>query len=959
MGKGIVNIMPSFLFAFMLSFIHILPAYSQGEANYWYFGEHAGLDFSNGSPVALTNGNLNTLEGCAAISSPEGELMFYTEGTQIWQKNHSVMPNGTGLLGHWSSTQSAIIVPRPNHPDLYYVFTVDAIENDLINGLCYSMVDMSLDGGFGAVVDSVKNIPLITPVCEKITAVHNNAKDGIWVICHRFNTNIFHAYLVDQQGVNHNPVPSMVGEVITGHLPYAKGYLKASPDGSRLAMAHNTMQTVEIFDFNNETGEVSNQIKDDTFIWDDQYGIEFSPDGSLLYVSDWKLYPYIYQYDLEAGSPQDIIDSRIRIASAEFSTGALQLGPDNRIYVAFQNDLGFNDFLGVISDPNVYGTGCNFDPEGIYLEGRHSNYGLPPFIQSLFHITANFTYDISCEKEPTQFYENITGDPDSVRWDFGDPGSGPQNTSNLLNPVHTYENYGDYEVALIAYQYGQSDEKSQLVTVNQKPDIWLGNDTSFCEGNSYVLAVDSGYSSYLWQNGDTVHAISTDTAGIFWVEVTNGDGCVSADTIVLSRFPVYNQVIDTSICENGSLLVGGTPVSSPGIYPDTMQSIYFCDSIIEYHVSVYDTFDIYQEINLCDGDSMFVGGSWQTGNGIYQDVYQSTHSCDSTVTVNLSFLDTLITYSEIFICEGDSAEIFGEWRKTTGLYSDTLLSQMGCDSIAVIELDFYPDHYTYGELMICEGDSTQIFGKWIKQAGVYSDTLLSQMGCDSIVEIMLGFYPAYILHKDTIICEGDSLHFGFQWISNPGQYTEQLQTIHNCDSLLILDLSLDSVPRPFLGHDTILTGSQELVLSVSYPGCSYQWQDGSGLSSYTVDEPGTYHITVTCRCGIGSDTIRVIKDEGPAEKCRMYVPNAFSPDGDQVNDHFKPVTSHCFYSGYILQIYSRWGQLLFETNDPGKGWDGQVNGKPAVGGVYVYRITYTEVNQTQSETVSGPVALIR
>lgn len=124
-------------------------AVAQKEANIWYFGGKAGLDFNSGSPVALTNGQLNTLEGCASISTASGNLLFYTDGKNIYNKNHQIMNNGSGLLGHLSTSQSATIVPMPGSASLFYVFTLDA--GGGTEGLRYSVIDMSLDGGLGSV----------------------------------------------------------------------------------------------------------------------------------------------------------------------------------------------------------------------------------------------------------------------------------------------------------------------------------------------------------------------------------------------------------------------------------------------------------------------------------------------------------------------------------------------------------------------------------------------------------------------------------------------------------------------------------------------------------------------------------------------------------------------------------------------------------------------------------------
>lgn len=141
---------------------------AQGEANIWYFGERAGLDFNNGDPVALTNSMMIVQEGCASIANSNGDLLFYSNGINVWNRNHEIMPNGTGLKGNNSSSQSCIFVPKPGSETIYYIFTTTDLANP--DGLNYSEVDLSLDGGLGAVTTS-KNILLKTPTCEKVTAV--------------------------------------------------------------------------------------------------------------------------------------------------------------------------------------------------------------------------------------------------------------------------------------------------------------------------------------------------------------------------------------------------------------------------------------------------------------------------------------------------------------------------------------------------------------------------------------------------------------------------------------------------------------------------------------------------------------------------------------------------------------------------------------------------------------------
>lgn len=153
-----------------------LTSLAQNEASNWYFGQRAGLRFNQATDqvTALTNGQLSTLEGCTSISDTEGNLLFYSDGRTVWNRNHQRMPNaneaaGTGLFGDESSTSSGLIVPKPQDTNLFYLFTVDephhfntaAFPNQsagdgVNNGLRYSLVDMSLQGGLGDVVPSEK-----------------------------------------------------------------------------------------------------------------------------------------------------------------------------------------------------------------------------------------------------------------------------------------------------------------------------------------------------------------------------------------------------------------------------------------------------------------------------------------------------------------------------------------------------------------------------------------------------------------------------------------------------------------------------------------------------------------------------------------------------------------------------------------------------------------------------------
>ena len=363
-----------FLILIVFSFASNL--FAQGEANIWYFGDHAGLDFNGGAPVALTDGALNTPEGCAAISNSSGALLFYTDGVTVWNKQHHPMPNGTGLMGDGSSTQSALIVPKPGVQDIYYVFTTSAFTST-INECNYSEIDMTLSGGMGDVTYN-KNISLSTNSSEKLCAVKKENNFDYWVIAHELNSSVFLVYSITSAGVNTSPVTSNAGSIVP---KWGIGYLKASVNGRNLAQAiYGQSGAVDVLKFNNYTGIISDNfsIQSGTA----PYGVEFSPDGTRLYeTTDMGM--FIYQFDLTLGSSAAIIASSTIIIPSDTINYhydyALQLGPDGKIYVA-----NFGNFLSCINNPNALGSACGFVDFAIDLLGRTSNFSLPNFISSCF-----------------------------------------------------------------------------------------------------------------------------------------------------------------------------------------------------------------------------------------------------------------------------------------------------------------------------------------------------------------------------------------------------------------------------------------------------------------------------------------------------------------------------------------------------------------------------------------------
>jgi len=289
------------------------------EGNVWYFGYNAGLDFNSGSPIALTDGQLYTLEGCASISDNNGDLLFYTDGMTVYDRNHIIMSNGTGLLGNNSSSQSGIIVKKPGSVSIYYIFTSDGVSG-ASGGVAYSEIDMSLNNGFGDVT-SIKNVVLFPNACEKITGIlHQNGTD-FWIVSRLENSNTYHSYLVTNSGINLTPIVTNIGPVYSDLI----GYLKSSSNCAMITAANWSTGLVDLFDFDNSTGIISNYVS--LNIPGYAYGVEFSENSELLYVSDFTG-GNIYQYNLLAGNQNDINNSSISRTMAASTALLFDLGKE-------------------------------------------------------------------------------------------------------------------------------------------------------------------------------------------------------------------------------------------------------------------------------------------------------------------------------------------------------------------------------------------------------------------------------------------------------------------------------------------------------------------------------------------------------------------------------------------------------------------------------------------------------
>ena len=443
-------------------------------------------------------------------------------------------------------------------------------------------------------------------------------------------------------------------------------------------------------------------------------------------------------------------------------------------------------------------------------------------------------------------------------------------------------------------------------------------------------------------------------SGTFYDTLSAANGCDSIVTNTLGILPSFSSTQNFSICFGDSVFLGSAWRNSTGFYYDSLTSVNGCDSIIESNLNVFVAVTSAQNFSICNGDSIFLGSIWQNNSGTYYDTLIASGGCDSVVISTLNIISTSTSTQFFSICNGDSIFIAGSWRNSIGTYYDTLSSTNGCDSIVANTLNISPFVTSSGNASICSGGAIFLGGAWQSSAGIYHDTLAATTGCDSVITTTLLVTPAQLISKPLSICQGGSAFLEGKWQTQPGIYRDTLTALSGCDSILATYLSVDQPPVVDLGNDTILCTGSSLLLNTATTNAQYLWQDNSMTTTFLVIQEGIYWLRATNNCGSNTDSIFV--EEKNCE-CSFYIPNSFTPNDDNMNDEFMPAFD-CPFIEYQFMIFNCWGEKIFETEKSADSWDGNYKGKLSQMGVYVYSVTYKFDNK-DSNTKFGKVTLIR
>ena len=531
---------------------------SDRRANVWYFGNNAGIDFTPQPALALDDGAMVAPEGCSAISDRNGDIIFYTDGDNVYDKTHALI--ATGIGGDPTSTQSALIIPVPGDETLYYIFTTEAKEDYPTNTIYYSLFDLKQNSGLGAVVQ--QKVPLFSKSTERL------ASNGNWLITHEYGNNSFWCFPITALGIGQPVVTSIGSDHSFKNPTLAEGYMKISPS-STVAVALSipgTSNWIDVFDFVDSTGVLTNYRKVDLNESNGQvYGIEFSPGGNKLFatVKGSPTPSFIFEYSIDSVSQLHFKQKVTDLSEL----GALQVAPDGQIYFAINGSSSLGSVM-VNEDTTMLST---FNFAGFALAaGTTSSLGLPSFVQSTGNAFNGPGMSVAgvCFGTPMDYLAVPTDPIDTFLWGFGD---GATSSSDMGQ--HSYGAAGTYTVTLqinnrcLIHDGTPPYSLSQVVTIVNPPAPPTIPVTSALCTTPIQLDSNTGNVAgltYAWSTGETKQQITVNSAGTYSVMLTDVMGCTSTgNTIMNDARPVVNLGPDRTLCEGSFVANLDTQNQSP------------------------------------------------------------------------------------------------------------------------------------------------------------------------------------------------------------------------------------------------------------------------------------------------------------------------------------------------------------------------------------------------------------
>lgn len=511
------------------------------------------------------------------------------------------------------------------------------------------------------------------------------------------------------------------------------------------------------------------------------------------------------------------------------------------------------------------------------------------------------------------------------------------------------------------------------VGIKPNPVVNLGPDIILCSGDSVLLQAAYPGATYLWSNGSSDSVLTLSAGGQYWVQVANECG-VSSDTLMVNllTLPMVNLGPDTTICpgnfitfyagypgstynwQNGSFSSSFT-TNQVGTY--WVQVSNFCGSVsdtVQVNMPLLPPLNLGADTIICSGDSMQLSvGSW------VGSVLWSNNSTNSSIWINSAG-----TYwAQVTTACGvvrDTIVIGLQSLPQVNLGKDTFL----CPGQNMVLNAFYP-----AANYLWQDASTQSTFT-VNNAGLFWVQLNNVCGSVSdTISIQSFLAPLISLGEDTSLCPNDAFTVSayspnavYLWqdlssaplytITSSGTYWVFVTNACGTDSDTLI-VTAKELPNPDLGNDTTFCKGDKIQLIASSPASTYLWQNGYAGPSFTATETGIYWVRVSNICGQVTDSILITMNQCD---CDIFMPNAFSPNNDALNDEIGPLTQ-CDFKSFHLRMFNRWGNMVFDSRYSAHRWNGNYQGVPADQGTYFWVIEFE--TETQKKILKGDFMLMR
>lgn len=843
----------------LLFFLLLLPAnkaLAQLEGNMQYISYQGIIDFNCGVKSYQANHAMKSYQSrlSSSIADSNGNLLFYVFDNSVFTKTHKFMQGGERTLSYDTigpAEQTTWIVPHPADKNKYYIFFRENTNGEprkIMPTINYAIVDISLNDGLGKVIEIKRDLypgeskSHSSPI---FATKHRNRTDS-WVcywdldLVPDLNSDSMGFWKINKLHVSAAGISR--SQSLIRHTGANPQTINFSPDGKKLFIVYAvpTNYSITLYNFNNETVEISNPIhlKGTAKQHVDITGTFFSPDGTKLYVCEANSTLYtssLYQYEVAVHDSAAIAKSRVIISSGSIfkvSYANPIIGPNGKFYLANYDENEKKLYFTLIEHPNEKAAACNYRvnviennmPLGIY----------PPYFLTRKPWIAPFQVEGHCQNQPVYINPWKSLKSRTYRWYYGDGDS----TNESVPAPHIYKTPGKFIIKLIADDpYGKIDTYAYSHCIFPTPKHVLLKDTLLCAGDTLHIDAGNEGATYLWSDGDTSRYKTIKNTQTLCLQTIFGD-CAIWDTIKVT------------------------------FLTDT-------------------TLRLGKDVELCLGDSF---------------VIHSGHAATKWSTGEIA--------ENIII-------------KKPGIYIATLENPV-CTVHDTIKIDFLPQPFVDlgKDTTICEGSGITLI------AGDNISNYLWSSGDK----------------RNAITVTEGGTYWVYKWLGK-------------CNTSDTIHIATAPLPKISLGKDSAVCFTNDKPYFTLHAGISatnYIWNTGETTQTIQIQQEGVYTVAVTNSYGCQYQDSILIKDGCQYD---VYVPDAFSPNDDNINDVFKITAIGIAESS--INIYNRWGEKIY-SNKAGEesNWDGKFKSVPAPEGLYFYTLSIHRVNG-KTVYLNGTIKLIR